>query len=188
MEFLKEAFGDAKIGYDDFVKVATEKGFNIADLSKGGYVGVEKHNTEVGKFKTQFETIKKQYDEQVKALDGDDGLKKQIEKLTGEKSDFEGKFNQTTSELSKLKNTQSVMKAGVVSDMADFVTYEVGKMTNDTLDFDTALKGYLSKNPQFKSENKVKVKTTPNLEGKNEDEKGLNQKMNQAFLKAAGRE
>jgi len=189
MDFLKDVFGDKPLTFDDFSKVVSEKGINIADLSTGGYVGKDKYSTDVNKFKTDYGTLKSKYDELAGQLDGDSGLKKQVETLTTERAEFENKFNEATSTLNSFKNSQSVLKNGVVSDMSDFVAFEVGKMTSETVDFDTALKGYLAKNPQFKADTKARVRTSPNMSG--EDGAGsktdVNSRMNNALLQASGR-
>jgi hypothetical protein len=189
MEFLKEVFGDKPITFDDFSKAVTDKGLNIADLSSGAYVGKDKFQAEVSKAKGEFTDLKKKYDELAGAVDGDAGLKKQLETIKTEKEEFEGKFNKTNGELTHYKNSQVVLKAGVLPEMSEFVTYEAQKLTNETIDFDTALKGYIAKNPQFKTtEGKTKVRTAPAMGGGDTDNNNsTNAKMNTALLQAVGR-
>ena len=180
-DFLKDFFGDKGLTFDEFSGIVKEKGLNLADLSTGKYVSVDKFNAEVVKHK-------KQYEELAGAIDGDSGLKKQIETLKSEKSDFETKYKTTSSELNSLKNAQKIVASGVSGDMAGFVNFEVSKLVNDSLDFDTALKGYLTNNPQFLSkQEKVKVRTSPKADGGSAKTETVNTKMNEAFLKATGR-
>lgn len=54
-----------------------------------------------------------------------------------------------------LDATTKVVNAGIKPEFAKFVASEVLGQVSDTLDFDTALKAYKAKNPQFNSETTV---------------------------------
>ena len=51
MEFLKELFAQP-LSYDEFAKAVTEKGYKLADLSKGEYVSKGKLTEALEKNKT----------------------------------------------------------------------------------------------------------------------------------------
>jgi hypothetical protein len=152
MDFLKELFGDKPLSFNELSSKVTEKGLKIADLSKGEYVAVAKFN----EMKTKHDTLKTQYGELEKSIKGDEGAEAKIKTLTAERDDFKTKFEQSSGELSSLKSMKTVTDAGIKPEFAGYVASEVGKQVTDTLDFDTALKGYMAKNPQFKG-------GTPNL-------------------------
>ena len=58
----------------------------------------------------------------------------------------------TRAELTRLKNRDTVIQAGVPTQYADFVAYETSKLTDDDTDFEAALQTYLDANAQFKTE------------------------------------
>lgn len=185
MDFLKEVFGDGSLKFEDFEKAVGEKGLKLANLTEGKYVDKDKYL----KAENDFKALKKTYDDLASAIDGDTGLKKQIETLKNEKADFESKYTSLNSELTNYKRGQAVLKAGVKADMSEYVSYEVGRMVNDNMDFDTALKGFLAKNPQYKAvESAPKVRTSAPTGGDGGVHgNDVNTKMNQALLSATGR-
>ena len=68
-----------------------------------------------------------------------------------------------------LDATTKVVKAGIKPEFVKFVASEVLGQVSDTLDFDTALKAYKAKNPQFNSETAVvkrKVGSSLKLDGR----------------------
>ena len=186
MDFLKDLFEDKPLTLDDFQKRVEEKGLKLADLSSGKYVDQEKFKAEVGKVKNEYSTLKQKYESLAGAVDGDDGLKKQIESLQSEKTEFETKYSEAERKLNHMQNSQKVVKSGVSAEMADFVTYEVAKQANESVDFDTALKKFIDKNPQYVAEQK-RVRTAPRLGGGESTGNNANSRMNEALLKASGR-
>ena len=58
MDFLKELFTQP-LSFEDFVKAVTEKGYKLADLSKGDYVAKGKLDEANGKIKTLTDDIGK---------------------------------------------------------------------------------------------------------------------------------
>ena len=77
------------------------------------------------------------------------------EKLAEERKEFES----VRQELSRLKNEKEVLKAGVDSSYADYVTFEVGKMEGD---FAENLGEFIKNNPQYA---KGVTSTTPTNAG-----------------------
>lgn len=75
------------------------------------------------------------------------------EKLAEERKQFEA----TKNELTRLKNEREVLKSGVNSQFADYVTYEVAKLEGD---FAENLNEFLKNNPQFSA----KQEPTPNIQ------------------------
>jgi hypothetical protein len=53
------------------------------------------------------------------------------------------------SELTSLKNKNQVLAAGVQSDFAEFVAFQVNKTVTSTTDFPAALKTFLEANPKY---------------------------------------
>ena len=73
---------------------------------------------------------------------------------------------QLTKENATLKATNEVAKSDVKPEFIKFVTNEVMSLTNDTTDFETALKNYKKDNPQYFGEIVVKkVQSSPTLVG-----------------------
>ena len=65
-----------------------------------------------------------------------------------------------------LKATNKVAKSEVKPEFLKFVTNEVMGLTNDTTDFETALKNYKKENPQFFGEVVIKkTQSSPSLVG-----------------------
>jgi len=76
------------------------------------------------------------------------------EKLAEERKEFE----KATQELARLKNEKEVLKSGVDSKYADYVTFEVSKMDGD---FAENLSEFIKNNQQFV---KGTQSTTPNVQ------------------------
>ena len=87
-----------------------------------------------------------------------------------------------------LEATTKVTSAGIKPEFAKFVASEVLGQVSDTLDFDTALKAYKAKNPQFNTETTVvrkKVGSSLGLEGKETNNQSeTNQIMNDLIRSA----
>ena len=80
--------------------------------------------------------------------------------------ELQNSVDNLTKENNLLKATNKVAKSDVKPEFLKFVTSEVMSMTNDTTDFDTALKEYKKSSPQFFGEVVVKkVQSSPNLNG-----------------------
>lgn len=97
MEFLKELFQEKSLTFDEFADKVQQKGIKLFDLSAGGYMSMEKHNTEVNGLKEQLDDAnaklegydpewkqkadeaKKQYQAQITARDQTDWLQKQLD-------------------------------------------------------------------------------------------------------------
>lgn len=131
MEELKALFGDGAIDYATFEQKLAESGLKLANLSTGGYVDINKY----AKLKQQFDEYKAQND--VSQYADYDDLKAEIETLKAEKL-----------EASLLHELAS---AGVDEKFRKFVLAEVKPLVNESVDFKTALAGYLKENSQFVS-------------------------------------
>ena len=69
-------------------------------------------------------------------------------------------------EIKELKTLLKIKDSDVKKEFQEFVASKVISSVNDTVDFDTALKNYKEKNPQYFGETVVKkVQTSPNLNG-----------------------
>lgn len=79
-------------------------------------------------------------------------------------SELQTNFDKVSSENKYLKSLIEVNNSDVKKEFSKFVTSEVMSMVNDTTDFETALKTYKDKNPQYFGEVVVKkVQSSPNL-------------------------
>jgi len=76
------------------------------------------------------------------------------ERLAEERKQFEA----LQGELTQLKNEKAVLKSGVSSDYADFVSFKVGQMEGD---FEDNLDSFLKDNPQYSKSANNTTPTTP---------------------------
>lgn len=184
MEELKELFGDKALSYEDFNKALDEKGIKIGNLSSGGYVAKTKYDEDIKKAKNS--DYKKKFEDLQASIEGDDGINAKIKNLTTERDDYKSKYESLNKDFSILNATNKVTSAGIKPEFAKFVANEVLEMTSDTIDFDTALKSYKAKNPQFSVETTiVKKNTSVDLSGKSvSNENTTNQRMNDLIRSA----
>ena len=166
-EELKNLFGENSLSYDDFSKAIEEKGMKLANLSAGGYIAKSKYDDDLKKAKNL--DYKKKYEDLEASIQGDDGINEKLKNITSERDDYKSKYEELNSKYSMLDATTKVVKAGIKPEFAKFVASEVLGQVGDTLDFDTALKAYKAKNPQFNSETAVikrKVGSSLKLDGR----------------------
>ena len=169
-EELKELFGENALSYDDFSKAVEEKGMKLANLSAGGYVAKSKYDDDVKKAKAL--DWKQKYEDLEKSIEGDDGINAKLKNITTERDDYKSKYEDINSKYSMLEATNKVIRAGIKPEFAKFVASEVLGQVSDTLDFDTALKAYKAKNPQYNSETTItrkKVGSSLGLDGKEQN-------------------
>ena len=183
---LKELFGENALSYDDFTKAVEEKGMKLANLSAGGYVAKSKYDDDVKKAKNL--DYKKKYEDLEASIQGDDGINAKLKNITTERDDYKSKYEELNSKYSMLDATTKVVNTGIKPEFAKFVASEVLGQVTDTLDFDTALKAYKAKNPQFNSETTVvrkKVGSSLGLDGKGTNNQNeTNQIMNDLIRSA----
>lgn len=185
-EELKNLFGENSLSYDDFTKAIEEKGMKLANLSAGGYIAKSKYDDDVKKAKNL--DYKKKYEDLEASIQGDDGINAKLKNITTERDDYKSKYEDLNSKYSMLEATTKVTSAGIKPEFAKFVASEVLGQVSDTLDFDTALKAYKAKNPQFNTETTVvrkKVGSSLGLEGKETNNQSeTNQIMNDLIRSA----
>jgi len=177
-EELKELFGEKTLSFDDFTKAVDGKGIKLANLSSGNYVAKSKYDEDVKKAKGL--DYKKKFEDLQNSIEGDDGVNAKLKNITAERDDYKSKYETLNKDYSMLQATEKVTKAGIKPEFAKFVASEVLGLTSDTLDFDTALKSYKAKNPQFNSEvTVIKKNSSVDLGGNSETTQNeTNQKMN----------
>ena len=185
-EELKELFGENSLSYDDFSKAIEEKGMKLANLSAGGYIAKSKYDDDVKKAKNL--DYKKKYEDLEASIQGDDGINAKLKNITTERDDYKSKYEDLNSKYSILEATNKVTSAGIKPEFAKFVASEVLGQVSDTIDFDTALKAYKAKNPQFNTETTVvrkKVGSSLSLDGKETNNQSeTNQIMNDLIRSA----
>lgn len=175
---------------------------DITEILKG--IGVEipqdKMDSFSKEFRTNFKSIaemskitadrdayKSKYETLSKSIEGDDGLNTRITQLTQEKDDYKNKYETTNSELKLVKGKIKALDAGISKDFAEFVATQVSGQIDEKNDFDTVLKNYITKNPQYLEGSKIKVGTSLSLNGSNNEPSSVNQLMNNAILSAVGK-
>ena len=179
-EELRELFGENSLSYDDFSKAIEEKGMKLANLSAGGYIAKSKYDDDMKKAKNL--DYKKKYEDLEASIQGDDGINAKLKNITTERDDYKSKYEDLNSKYSILEATNKVTSAGIKPEFSKFVASEVLGQVTDALDFDTALKAYKAKNPQFNIETTVKRKkvgSSLSLDGKEQNNQNeTNQTMN----------
>lgn len=153
MEELQELFGENTLSYEDFTKAVEEKGIKLANLSSGGYVAKSKYDDDVKKAKGL--DYKKKFEDLQASIEGDDGVNAKLNNITTERDEYKSKYETLNKNYLMLDAINKVASAGIKPEFAKFVANEVLGLVSDTIDFDTALKSYKAKNPQFNIETTV---------------------------------
>ena len=134
------------------------------------------------------------------------GLKEQVDTLKQENEDYKkqvGELNTTIEQnnkslenLQNLTNENNDLKAelkmndsNVKKEFSKFVISEVRSKVNDDTNFETALENYKKENPQYfgGDNSKIKVQSSPTLNGGNPQPQSTNQIMND-ILRNAGKD
>lgn len=178
MEELKELFGEDALSYDAFTKAIEDNGIKLANLSAGGYIAKSKYDDDVKKAKNL--DYKKKFEDLQASIEGDDGVNAKLKNITAERDDYKAKYETLNKDYSMLNAVSKVTNAGIKTEFARFVANEVLNLTSETVDFDTALKSYKAKNPQYNSETTVVKKgSSVNLSnGTQTNQNEINQIMN----------
>ena len=142
----------------------TQKTYTEQDIQNSFNAGVKKANSE-----WQKDAKYKEF------LDWKKSNQNDSEKM----AELQASNESLKKENEMLKATNKVAKSEVKPEFLKFVTSEVMGLTNDTTDFETALKNYKKENPQFFGEVVVKkVQSSPNLNGGGTKETTTNSIMN----------
>ncbi len=183
-EELKELFGEKNLSYEDFTKAIDEKGYKLANLSSGGYIAKSKYDEDVKKAKGL--DYKKRFEDLQASIEGDDGVNAKLKNITTERDEYKSKYEILNKDYSLLTAKDKVINFGIKPEFAKFVASEVLGMTSDTIDFDTALKSYKAKNPQFNVETTViRKNSSVDLGGKEQtNQNETNQIMNDLIRSA----
>ena len=158
----------------------------LANLSAGGYIAKTKYDDDVKKAKNL--DYKKKYEDLEASIQGDDGINAKLKNITTERDDYKSKYEELNTKYAMLDATTKVVNVGIKPEFAKFVASEVLGQVSETIDFDTALKAYKAKNPQFNSETTVirkKVGSSLGLDGKGTNNQNeTNQIMNDLIRSA----
>lgn len=174
VEFLKDCFENEE-DYKKFASKVDEKGIKIADLSTGEYVAKKKFDDKAN----ELQTLQTKYNELEKNNKPDEVTAKKIQDLEKELGDYKTKYNTLESQHNHYLNRETVINNGFKKEFADFVVSEISKNVSDNVDFETAMKGYKSKNPQFtESTPVIKKASMPSMNGGNVDKNSDNGFMN----------
>lgn len=153
MDFLKELFGEESLTYEQFSAAVTSKGYKLADLSTGNYVGKHKHEDELSAKDSAIEDLKNQIktrDADIKGLqdqlagDADNATKitdltAQLEKLQGDydtaKKDYEARLGKQSYEFAvrEFANTQNFTSNAAKKQFINEMISENLKVKNGTI-------------------------------------------------------
>lgn len=153
MEFLKELFGEASLTYEQFAQAVNSKGYKLADLSTGNYVGKHKYDDEVAAKESAINDLKEQIktrDRDIRGLkdqlqgDADNATKvtdltTQLEKLQGDydnaKKDYEARLGKQSYEFAvkEFANAQNFTSNAAKRDFINEMISENLKMKNGNI-------------------------------------------------------
>lgn len=128
MDELRELFGDGMLTADEFFAKLAEKGYKLADLSKGAYVD-----------KSKFDRLQRDFDK-FKA--------DETEKYAGY-DDLVRERDQLKAEREEAALASQVAAANVSEPFRKFVLSEVMARVTEKVTFDKALEAYIAENPQY---------------------------------------
>lgn len=158
--------------FESLVETAL-KGTKLVDLTDGEYVAKEKFDKEVETRKAA-ETAR---DNALKEVDGDEGLKRQLETVTKERNDALEKLGSTTGELTRAQREKLVAEklAHVPAKLRRVALLDAEALVTDEVSFDDALAKVIADDedyaePEASTETKttVKVKTGEHVGGSGE--------------------
>lgn len=142
---------DVQVTEEKVEQESTQKTYTEQDIQNSFNAGVKKANSE-----WQKDAKYKEF------LDWKKSNQNDSEKM----AELQASNENLKKENEMLKATNKVAKSEVKPEFLKFVTSEVMGLTNDTTDFETALKNYKKENPQYFGEVVVKkVQSSPNLSG-----------------------
>lgn len=142
---------DVQVTDEKVEQESTQKTYTEQDIQNSFNAGVKKANSE-----WQKDAKYKEF------LDWKKSNQNDSEKM----AELQASNENLKKENEMLKATNKVAKSEVKPEFLKFVTNEVMGLTNDTTDFETALKNYKKENPQYFGEVVVKkVQSSPNLSG-----------------------
>lgn len=134
----------------------------LADLSEGEYVSKAKLDRALERAKSaesDLETYKGQ-------LDGDEGLKRQVETLTAQLKSVEAEASGAKNALTRAQRIEAALKLTHDAKLAKLAVLEAESMVDDSTDFDEALGKLVESDPTFvKSEATTTVSTGKETNG-----------------------
>lgn len=146
---MEENNKDTQVVEEKVEQETTQKTYTEQDIQNSFNAGVKKANSE-----WQKDAKYKEF------LDWKKSNQNDSEKM----AELQASNENLKKENEMLKATNKVAKSEVKPEFLKFVTSEVMGLTNDTTDFETALKNYKKENPQYFGEVVVKkVQSSPNL-------------------------
>lgn len=165
VEFLKDCF-ENEDDYKKFASKVDEKGIKIADLTTGEYVAKKKFDDKAN----ELTALQTKYEDLEKNTKPDEVTAKKIQDLEKELGEYKEKYTTLESQHKHYLNRETVLNNGFKKEFADFVVSEISKNVTDNVDFETAMKGYKSKNPQFtESASVFKKASMPTMTGGSQD-------------------
>lgn len=175
MEELKELFGTEALTYEAFEQKLAAGGIKLANLSKGGYVDVNKHARDVEAARVSGVTTSKEYTD-----------------LMAERDDLKGKYDALVAENAKRERIGKVGEK-VAPDFVEFIYDKVVKAiaADEKKTFEAALDEVVKANPQYKkAKPSPTIKVGSGLPQENDGkpaQKSVSESMTAAILRAAGK-
>ena len=125
--------------------VAILEGLKLADLSTGEYVHKDKLDKAIAARKAAEETLTT-YQQQ---LDGDAGLKHQVEALTRDLDSAKAQAATANAALTRTQRIEQAMKVTRDPKLAKLAVLEAEALVDTDTDFDDALQRVVSNDPEF---------------------------------------
>lgn len=158
----------------------------MREFLKGLELDSETTDTIMAEYGKNVQGLKEERDSLKEQLKGFENSDSTIKSLTTERDDYKNKYEEELGKRTSLENGIKVKDAKIDDKFKDFVISEVNKNVNDKTDFDTALKDFIEKNPQYKvSENTRRVNSSFSVSGNNQTT--TSNAFNEALLKAVGK-
>lgn len=192
-EFLKELFAEnEKLGFDELNKKLQEKGFKLADLSKGGYVDKKKYDDDIGSLNKKFNDLDSEYKKFVEEISSDDSEEeKEYNEFMKQFNDLKASSEATAKELDLYKKKETMRNNGIESKrFMDLAMFEL----KDSKDFDTDVKKWVEDNKSFfdkkddgnQDTNPSPFRTNPSMSGNPNTEIDENDSFMKSLIKGAG--
>lgn len=179
MEFLKELFTDG-ITYDEFIKKVEEKGYKLADLSKGDYVAKKKYDDDLTSANNKSADWEKKYNDLNDSVkSNDDTFQKKYDDLLNNYNTLKTDKEKIDKENGDYKKKELTRSAGITNErLVNLAIYEL----KDSTDFEKDVQNWAKENKNLLNNGNKTFRMSGNPDNNDaEDDKFLS-----AFYKSAG--
>lgn len=180
MDFLKDLFSEEGLKFDDFVSKVNEKGYKLADLSKGSYVDKKKYDDDITSHNTKYSELEKKYNElteSIKSADG--GVQKKYDDLLANYNTLKTEKEAVDKKVTGLERKEIARGAGINNErLLNLALFEL----QDSQNFENDIKDWAKNNKNVLGGTGRPI---PPLGG-NPDDDGSDDKFLTSFYKSAG--